>query len=57
MRGFAHIDTWVFDLDNTLYPASCRLFDQIDVKMGDFVSRLLGIDHAEAKRRISRWLK
>jgi putative hydrolase of the HAD superfamily len=51
MRGFAHIDTWVFDLDNTLYPASCRLFDQIDVKMGDFVSRLLGIDHAEAKRR------
>jgi putative hydrolase of the HAD superfamily len=51
MRGFAHVDTWVFDLDNTLYPASCRLFDQIDVKMGDFVSRLLGIDHAEAKRR------
>ena len=37
MRGFAHVDTWVFDLDNTLYPASCRLFDQIDVKMGDFV--------------------
>ena len=31
MRGFAHVDTWVFDLDNTLYPASCRLFDQIDV--------------------------
>ena len=51
MRGFSHVDTWVFDLDNTLYPASCRLFDQIDVKMGDFVSRLLGVDHAEAKRR------
>ena len=33
MRGFSHIDTWVFDLDNTLYPASCRLFDQIDVKI------------------------
>lgn len=33
MRGFDHIDTWVFDLDNTLYPASCRLFDQIDQKM------------------------
>ena len=31
--GFSHVDTWVFDLDNTLYPASCRLFDQIDVKM------------------------
>jgi putative hydrolase of the HAD superfamily len=51
MRGFAHVDTWVFDLDNTLYPASCRLFDQIDVKMGEFVSRLLGVDYAEAKRR------
>jgi len=49
MRGFAHVDTWVFDLDNTLYPASCRLFDQIDVKMGEFVSRLLGTSYAEAK--------
>ncbi|MFN0191474.1 MAG: pyrimidine 5'-nucleotidase [Aestuariivirga sp.] len=51
MRGFAHIDTWVFDLDNTLYPASCRLFDQIDVRMGEFVSRLLGVSYAEAKAR------
>ncbi len=51
MRGFSHVDTWVFDLDNTLYPASCRLFDQIDVKMGNFVSKLLNVDYAEAKRR------
>ena len=51
MRGFDHVDTWVFDLDNTLYPASCRLFDQIDVKMGNFVSKLLNVDYAEAKRR------
>ena len=50
-RGFSHIETWVFDLDNTLYPASCRLFDQIDVKMGNFVSKLLNVDYAEAKRR------
>ena len=49
-RGFTHIDTWIFDLDNTLYPASCRLFDQIDVKIGAFVSNLLGIDEAEARR-------
>jgi len=51
MRGFGHVDTWVFDLDNTLYPASCRLFDQIDDRMGEFVSQLLGIEFAEAKRR------
>jgi putative hydrolase of the HAD superfamily len=50
VSGFSHIDTWIFDLDNTLYPASCRLFDQIDVKMGQFVSGLLGIPYDEAKR-------
>jgi putative hydrolase of the HAD superfamily len=50
-RSFKHVDTWVFDLDNTLYPASCRLFDQIDVKMGEFVSRALGLTYAEAKLR------
>jgi putative hydrolase of the HAD superfamily len=49
MSAFKHIDTWVFDLDNTLYPASCRLFDQIDVKMGEFVSKLLGVSYVEAK--------
>ncbi len=49
MRGFGHIDTWVFDLDNTLYPASCRLFDQIDVKIGAFVSQLLKVDKTEAQ--------
>ena len=51
MRGFAHVDTWVFDLDNTLYPASCRLFDQIDIKMGNFVAKLLNVEYAEAKLR------
>ncbi len=51
MRGFDHVDTWIFDLDNTLYPASSRLFDQIDVKMGEFVSRLLNVPYDEAKRR------
>ncbi|MFT3988801.1 pyrimidine 5'-nucleotidase [Aestuariivirga sp.] len=50
MRGFSHVDTWVFDLDNTLYPASCRLFDQIDVRMGEFVSRLLGTSYEDAKK-------
>lgn len=48
--GFDHIDTWIFDLDNTLYPAGCRLFDQIDVRMGAFISELLSIDHTEARR-------
>ncbi|WP_137388846.1 pyrimidine 5'-nucleotidase [Rhodoligotrophos defluvii] len=49
-RGFHHVSTWIFDLDNTLYPASCRLFDQIDVKMAAFIMDLLQVDHAEARR-------
>ena len=49
MSVFRHIDAWVFDLDNTLYPASCRLFDQIDVKIGEYVSGKLGMSFADAK--------
>lgn len=46
--AFAHIDTWVFDLDNTLYPPSARLFDQIEVKMTQYVMDALGVDHGKA---------
>ena len=45
---FRHVTTWVFDLDNTLYPPRMRLFDQIEVKMTDWVSRSLGVSRAEA---------
>jgi len=41
---------WVFDLDNTLYPAECNLFGQIDDKMGAFISNLLDVDRVEARR-------
>lgn len=44
----AHIDAWIFDLDNTLYPASADLFGLIDVRMRQYVQRLLGIDEQEA---------
>lgn len=44
------VDCWVFDLDNTLYPPSTRLFDQIDIRMGEYIARLLGCDGAEARR-------
>lgn len=46
----SHIDHWIFDLDNTLYPASAKLFDQIDMKMGDYIARLLDVDRVEARR-------
>jgi putative hydrolase of the HAD superfamily len=47
---FTHVRTWVFDLDNTLYPPSARLFDQIEVKMTDWVMATLGVDRPEADR-------
>jgi putative hydrolase of the HAD superfamily len=46
----AHIDAWIFDLDNTLYPASCDLFALIDAKMGAYIQTLLGCDADEARR-------
>lgn len=46
--SFAHIKTWVFDLDNTLYPPSARLFDQIEVKMTQYVMDALGVDQPRA---------
>lgn len=50
---FAHVETWVFDLDNTLYPPAMRLFDQIEAKMTNWVMARLGVsrDHADHLRR------
>ncbi|PPD43093.1 MAG: pyrimidine 5'-nucleotidase [Methylocystis sp.] len=41
---FAHIDTWVFDLDNTLYPATSTMWAQIDDRITLFMMRLFGHD-------------
>ena len=48
--SFENVDVWIFDLDNTLYPAHCNLFAQVDVRMGEFISNLLGVDRTEAKK-------
>ena len=45
---FSHVDNWVFDLDNTLYPPRMALFDQINIRMTDWVMRCLGVDRAAA---------
>jgi putative hydrolase of the HAD superfamily len=46
---FSHVRTWVFDLDNTLYPHHSNLFAQIDVKMTSYVSQLLQLPREEAR--------
>lgn len=48
--SFSHVNAWVFDLDNTLYDPSVRLFDQIEVRMTAFVMSQLGVDQFEANR-------
>ncbi len=51
LERLAATETWLFDLDNTLYPAECNLFAQIDRRMGEFISRQFGIDAVAAKQR------
>ena len=46
--AFSHVNTWVFDLDNTLYPPSARLFDQIEVRMVRWVMDALKVDKDRA---------
>ncbi len=54
--AFSHVTTWVFDLDNTLYPPQARLFDLIEVRMTAWVMRSIGVDRAEADRlRLHYW--
>ena len=49
-QQFSHVTTWVFDLDNTLYPPQYRLFDQIEVRMTAWVMQALGVGRTEADR-------
>lgn len=46
----AHIDTWLFDLDNTLYPSSANLFTLVDERMTTYVADLLSLNRATARQ-------
>ena len=50
LPALRHVENWIFDLDNSLYPASANLFELIDIRMGEYIERLLGCDSAEARR-------
>ena len=49
-RFFAHIDTWVFDLDNTLYPHHVNLWQQVDARIGEYIGSFLKVSPQEARR-------
>ena len=48
-RGFSAVDTWVFDLDNTLYPSDARVWPQVDERITLYVMRLYGLDAISAR--------
>jgi putative hydrolase of the HAD superfamily len=49
-RGFRHVETWVFDLDNTLYSHHSNLWQQVDERIRSFVSDFLQLPKDEAFR-------
>ncbi len=48
-QAFAHVDAWIFDLDNTLYPAGADLWPKIDERITHYLARLYGIDGLSAR--------
>lgn len=50
-------ETWIFDLDNTLYPARCNLFEQVDRRMGAFISEALSVPPDEARTIQKRYFR
>ena len=51
-----HVGTWIFDLDNTLYPSECEFMALIDERMTAFVMRETGLAHVEARALQRRYL-
>ena len=48
-RGFAHVETWIFDLDNTLYPHEARVWPQVDARITLYIMELFGLDGMSAR--------
>jgi putative hydrolase of the HAD superfamily len=49
-RDFAQVETWVFDLDNTLYPHHLNLWKQVDDRIRQYIADFLKVSHDEAFR-------
>jgi putative hydrolase of the HAD superfamily len=51
-----HIDTWLFDLDNTLYPLESGLAMRVSARITDFVADLTGLPRDESHVLQKRYL-
>src|SRR5258707_10859694 len=49
-RSFHHVETWIFDLDNTLYPHHVNLWEQVDGRIRDYIADFLKVGRDEAFR-------
>src|ERR1700722_7834834 len=49
LARFGHVTTWVFDLDNTLYPPDSGIWPRIDARITLFLIELFGIDGQSAR--------
>jgi len=47
-RDFSQVETWVFDLDNTLYPHHLNLWEQVDARIRDYIANFLKLSHDDA---------
>ena len=52
-----NFETWIFDLDNTLYPVSANLFDQIDERMCSYIANFLKTSEPEAHKVQKRYFQ
>ena len=50
MKDLQSIKFWIFDLDNTLYSGNTKVFEQVDKKMTEYISKKLKVDKEEAKK-------
>ena len=53
---FTHVDTWLFDLDNTLYPLESGLAARMSPRITDYVEALTGLPRPEALALQKRYL-
>ena len=51
------IDSWIFDLDNTLYSADTGIFQQVSTLMGKFVAKHLNVNIKKAKEIQRKYYK
>ncbi|MCE7794947.1 pyrimidine 5'-nucleotidase [Sphingobium sufflavum] len=57
LSTLAHVESWIFDLDNTLYPPEADLFALMDVRMTGYIAHLLNLPLEEARVLQKGWFR